>query len=73
MSTARRVSQTEFLALFESFPKTQQTKIIKLLNDKLFTQQFEALDRELPDMDVSDEEIMNEVRAVRYGKPAHRL
>lgn len=73
MATPGRISQTEFLALFEAFPKTQQTKIVRLLNDKLFTDQFESLDRELPDVDLSEEEIMKEIRAVRYGKPTRRL
>lgn len=54
--------------MFKQFSKKDQLQIAKKINSLTFEQQWELLDAELPDVEISDEEIMEEVRAVRYGK-----
>jgi len=46
-----------------------QTDALEFWKDERedFYQDFFALDAELPDVNLSEEEIMDEVRAVRYG------
>jgi len=46
-----------------------QTDALEFWKDERedFYQDFLALDAELPDVNISEEEIMEEVRAVRYG------
>ena len=47
-----------------------QTDALAFWKDEVedFYQEFLALDAELPDLQMSEEEIMSEVRAVRYGR-----
>lgn len=60
-----------FLALFELFPRTEQLKIARTLWQKTFAEQWMKLDAELPDTDISDDEILTELMAVRYGETAN--
>lgn len=59
-----------FLALFELFPRKEQLKIARTLWQKTFAEQWMKLDAELPDTDISDDEVLTELMAVRYGKTA---
>ena len=67
MDAAGKLSVIEFLELFKQFSKTEQLSIAEKINALTFKQQWELLNVELPDVEISDEEIMEEVRAVRYG------
>ena len=60
----------KFLALFNQFSRTEQAQIAKEIWEKTFAEQWNLLDAELPDVEISDEEIVEELRAVRYGKTA---
>lgn len=60
----------KFLALFNQFSRTEQAQIAKEIWKKTFAEQWSLLDAELPDVEISDEEIVEELRAVRYGKKA---
>lgn len=60
----------KFLALFNQFSRAEQTQIAKEIWGKTFAEQWQLLDAELPDVEMSEEEILEELRAVRYGKAA---
>lgn len=64
------ISVAKFLALFNQFSRTEQAQIAKEIWERTFAEQWSLLDAELPDVEVSDEEIVEELRAVRYGKTA---
>ena len=51
-----------------SFPKNQRTKIAKTLYEATFSEQWKELDKNLPDVEMSLDEIMKEVKAVRNDK-----
>ncbi|GEM_PF-932606 len=58
----------KFLALFSQFTRAEQIQIARTLLEKTFAEQWELLDAELPDVEISEEEIIKELRAVRYGE-----
>ncbi|MFN0217119.1 MAG: hypothetical protein ACKVT2_22915 [Saprospiraceae bacterium] len=60
----------KFLALFNQFSRTEQVQIAQSIWEKTFAEQWNQLDAELPDVKISDEEIMQELIAVRYGEAA---
>ena len=66
-STGDKVTVLRFMNYFYSFSKKDQSKIASQINQTTFKEQWEELDKILPDVDLSEEEVMNEVRAVRYG------
>ena len=57
-----------FLALFNQFTSAEQVQIARKIWEKTFAGQWQLLDAELPDVEMSDEEILEELRAVRYGE-----
>lgn len=56
------------MQLFNQFSKEDQLKIADKILQQTFEEQWQALDAELPDVEMTEEEIMAEVRAVRYGE-----
>ena len=68
----KKITVPGFLTMFEKFSPSEKLKIAEKINQKTFTERWKMLDAELPDLEISDEEIMDEVRAVRYGKKATR-
>ncbi|HYV90498.1 MAG TPA: hypothetical protein VE978_01890 [Chitinophagales bacterium] len=65
-----RISVRNYLSQFRKFSRKQQLDIAKRINKETFEEQWKKLDQQLPDIDISEEEIMSEVRAVRYGSKA---
>ncbi len=58
----------EFLSLFGQFSKDEQIAIAERISNQTFESRWHILDDELPDTDeLTEEEIMAEVKAVRYG------
>lgn len=58
----------EFLSLFGQFSKDEQIAIAERISNQTFESRWHILDDELPDTDeLTEEEIMAEVQAVRYG------
>jgi hypothetical protein len=47
-------------------------KIAQQIDEETFAERWGFLDVELPDVEMSEEEIMDEIRAVRYGKQKNR-
>lgn len=60
----------KFLALFNKFTRAEQVQIAKKIWEETFTEQWKLLDAELPNVEITDEEIVEELRAVRYGETA---
>ncbi len=58
----------KFLSLFNQFSRAEQKQIAKEIWGKTFAEQWQLLDAELPDVEMSEEEILEELRAVRYGE-----
>ena len=63
-----KISVEDFMRFFDLFSKEDQLKIAEKIALKTFKDRWKLLDEDLPHiLYISDEEIMNEVRAVRYG------
>lgn len=58
----------KFLALFNHFSRTEQIEIAKRIWEKTFAEQWAALDADLPDVDISEEEVLAELLSVRHGE-----
>ncbi len=67
-----KITVPDYLTMFEKFSPSEKLKIAEKISQKAFAERWKMLDAELPDVEISDEEIMDEVRAVRYGKKATR-
>lgn len=65
--TTEQLSVPKFLQLFENFSDEDKIKIADLIDRETFESRWKSLDSELPDVDMSDEEIMTELRAERYA------
>ncbi len=64
------LSIAKFLALFNQFSRAEQVQIARKIWEKTFSEQWKQLDAELPDVEISDEEVIQELMAVRYGEAA---
>lgn len=65
----KKIGIKKFLLLFNQFSKEEQIKIAEKIALQTFADRWALLDEELPDTDeITEEEIMTEVRTVRYGK-----
>jgi hypothetical protein len=61
-------SVDKVLQLFNKLSKSQQLEIADRIDEQTFEARWTLADRSLPTSGMSDEDIMNEVRAVRYGE-----
>lgn len=69
LSGGKKIGIKEFLLLFNQFSKEEQIKIAEKIARQTFADRWTLLDEELPDTDdISEEEIMAEIKAVRYGQ-----
>ena len=59
------MTQTEFIKTFESFPAKARLAIAKKIQDRMIDQLFDQLDTDLPDVEMSAEEIQKEINAYR--------
>ncbi|MDP9076170.1 MAG: hypothetical protein M3O71_02005 [Bacteroidota bacterium] len=61
------VSVSKILQLFNMLSKSEQLEIADQIEKQTFKERWQIMDKSLPDSDLSEEDIMQEVRAVRYG------
>jgi hypothetical protein len=61
------VNKTKVLQLFNKLSKPEQIAVFEQISTLTFKQRWEIVDAELPDSEITEEEIMDEVRSVRYG------
>jgi len=68
-STGRiEISVAEYLLLFTQFSKEEQLKIAAEIASKTFADRWTKMDANLPDTDdLSEDDIISEVRSVRYA------
>jgi hypothetical protein len=60
-------SVNKVLQLFNLLSKSEQLELVSKIEKQTFKERWKLMDEFLPDVDISEEEIMEEVRAVRYG------
>ncbi len=65
---SEKITVPRFLTMFEKFSPSEKIRIAEQIDREMFTKRWELLDAELPDFEVSEKEIMSEIRAVRYGR-----
>jgi hypothetical protein len=65
IENSNTMTQIEVLNGFESLSPKQQLTVAKKIQTKMSDELFADLDMELPDIDMSESEIMKEVKAVR--------
>ena len=58
----------QFMALFSRFSPAEQEQIARTIWKKTFSLQWRLLEKELPDADISEEEILEELMTIRYNK-----
>ncbi|WP_439559004.1 hypothetical protein [Dyadobacter sp.] len=68
MSASNAMTQTEFIKTFETFPAKARLAIAKKIQDRMIDQLFEELDAALPDVEISTQEIQDEINAYRNEK-----
>ncbi|HEY8780450.1 MAG TPA: hypothetical protein VIM16_02445 [Mucilaginibacter sp.] len=61
-------SVNKILQLFNMLSRTEQLMIADKIDKQTFEERWQLIDSKLPDADLSEEDIMKEVRAVRYGR-----
>ncbi|MGA0558874.1 hypothetical protein ACO2Q8_19615 [Larkinella sp. VNQ87] len=64
------MTPTEFIRTFESFSAKDRLTIAKKLQVRVLDDLFEELDAEMPDVDISLEEIQSEINAYRHEQKA---
>ncbi len=60
-----KASVEDFVTSFEKFSRKDQLEIAHLINKKTFLAQWKELDAFLPDVNMSESEIMKEIKQVR--------
>ena len=61
------VSVSKVLKLFNLLSKSEQLEIADRINRQTFAERWQMTSNKMPDSGLSDDDIMEEVRAVRYG------
>ena len=63
-----KVTVPRFMDYFYQFSEKQRSDIVTKINQATFDKRWSALNKTLPDLDISENEIMKQVKAVRNGK-----
>jgi hypothetical protein len=64
----KTASINQFLELFNQLSKTERLTIADKIDKQTFEERWQLIDTKLPDTEFSEEDIMKEVQAVRYGR-----
>jgi hypothetical protein len=67
-----KVTVSRFMDYFYQFPEKQRLNIAAEINMATFAQRWSELDKSLPDLKVSEEEIMKQVKAIRNGRKENK-
>ena len=68
LTMTAKLSLKDFLAQLNKLTKTEQLKIAKKINEKTIEQLCLSLDFNMSDIEMLEEEIMKEVKAVRFAE-----
>jgi hypothetical protein len=63
-----KITQEEYIRLFRTFSRKKKLQIAEEINQELFEELWEKTNLDLPDIADLDKMILEEVKAVRYGK-----
>lgn len=63
-----KLSIEEFLKFFDLFSIEDKRQIVQSINSELLKREWEMLDSELPDIDMPENEIISEIKQVRYNQ-----
>jgi hypothetical protein len=61
-------SVSKVLQLFNMLSKSEQLEIADKIDKQTFKDRWQTIDNSLPEVHISEEDIMQEVRAIRYGR-----
>lgn len=61
------VSINKLLELFNQLSRPEQLKVAEKISMHTFNDSWDKLDKELPDVELSEQDILTEIRDVRYG------
>ena len=61
-----KLSIDEFIRIFKLFKIEDKKQISQSINSELFKREWEILDSELPDVNMPENEIISEIKQVRY-------
>jgi hypothetical protein len=61
------IKLNRFLQLFNKLSPPEQLAVADRISEQTLADRWKIFDSELPDTQISDDDIMDEVRAVRYG------
>ena len=59
------MTQTDVWKAFQSLPPKQKLAVARKIQNQMSDELFEELDKSLPNLELSEADIMNEVKAVR--------
>jgi hypothetical protein len=59
--------KTRVLQLFNKLSKPEQLDVFEQISERTFAERWKIIDAELPDSKISEDDIMEEVRAIRYA------
>ena len=62
------MTQSDILRAFQTLPSKQRLALAKKIHQQMADELFDDLDKSLPDIEISEKEIMKEVKAVRNDK-----
>lgn len=63
-----KITQEEYIRLFRTFSRKKKLQIAEEINQELFEELWEKTNLDMPDIADMDKMILEEVKAVRYGK-----
>ncbi|MCD4746801.1 MAG: hypothetical protein K8R58_10935 [Bacteroidales bacterium] len=61
-----KLSIDEFIKIFKLFNNEDKKQISQSINSELFKREWDMLDSVLPDINMSENEIISEIKQVRY-------
>ncbi|MBW4888186.1 hypothetical protein KXQ82_00600 [Mucilaginibacter sp. HMF5004] len=58
--------KTKVLQLFNKLSKPEQLDVFEQISERTFAERWKLIDANLPDFKISEDDIMEEVRTIRY-------
>ncbi|HAL82336.1 MAG TPA: hypothetical protein DCO83_08945 [Mucilaginibacter sp.] len=65
--TMETVSINKVLQLFNMLSKSEQAEVAEKIDMQTFEERWQIADKSLPDSELGEDDIMKEVRAIRYA------
>jgi hypothetical protein len=62
----KTLTKSDFIRLFKDFSKKDRIAIVREINEEFFNDLWTELDRTLPSLNISESDVRDEIKAVRY-------